>query len=170
MIRIDSPEPGEWTLRVGATRSREQDARGPHGYTWGVHGESPFGLELAPRAAAVGADTLTLQARLADPDKLTRSPRYAGTVAVPVISVADVITKRRDELDRIDLGGEPDTPDLYPSLAKLPLLEQTLVASGKPSLFDSTTSALTSAGGRRERPPSRHRYGERPRSRCRSPG
>ncbi|MGS0685624.1 S8 family serine peptidase [Nakamurella sp. GG22] len=141
VIRIDAPEPGEWTLRVGA-----RDAKGPHGYTWGVHGESPFGLQIAPPAKSVGAGKLTLRARLDDPDKLTRSPRFSGTVAVPLISIDDVITKHRDELDRVDLRDKPDTPDLDPNLAKLPLLEQALVGSGKPSLFDSSTSALNFRG------------------------
>jgi subtilisin family serine protease len=141
MIRIDGPDPGEWTLRVGAG-----DEKGPHGYTWGVHAESPIGLEITPPTRTTGAGKLIVGARLVDPDQLTRSPRFTGTAVVPLISIDDVIIKHRDELARIDLDGKPDTPDLDPGLAKLPLLEQALVASGKPSLFPTRTSALNFRG------------------------
>ncbi len=141
VIRIDTPEPGEWTLRVTAG-----DAKGTLGYTWGVHGESPFGLRLAPPVKPTGQTKLEIGAQLDDPKGLARTARFAGSVAVPTVSISDLLDKYRDQLDRIDFVTKPDSPDTDPNLTKLSVLDQLLVAAGKPSVFQTQSARIAFRG------------------------
>ncbi len=144
VLRVDTPEPGEWQLRVGAGK-----ARGTVGYTWGAHGDSPVGVVVEPPPAPVGQFTFTVGARLVDPGRHARSPRFTGRATVPTVSVDDIVNKNREALDRLKVRGfKPDTPDVDPALAKLPLLDLQRVAKGEPSVFESAAVKVAFTGRR----------------------
>ena len=140
-MRIAGPEPGSWQVRVDAG-----DIKGPSGYTWGVHGESPFGLRLTPPTTAVGQRQLEVLVKLDDPSGLAQKVRFTGRASTPAVSVDDLIAKHLDALQRIKLRLKPDTPVLDKNLAKLPILDLQLKAKGKPSLFESNVQKLRFAG------------------------
>ena len=106
-------------------------------------------MVVEPPPAPVGQLTFTVGARLVDPGRHARSPRFTGRATVPTVSVDDVVAKNREALDRLKVRGlKPDTPDVDPALAKLPLLDLQRVAKGEPSVFESAAVKVAFTGRR----------------------
>ncbi len=141
VMRLASPEPGLWQLRVSAG-----DTKGQAGYTWGVHGETPFGLRLMPPTKPLGQRQHEVLVKLDDPSGLAQKARFAGRASTPAVSVDDLVAKNLEALKRIRLRSKPDTPALDPNVAKLAILDLQLTATGKPSLFESHVQKLRFAG------------------------
>ena len=148
-IRVDSPEPGEWTLHVSASTATQ---RGLHAYTWGVQGETALGLKVTPPGKPLGKKKLDFEAALVDPDKHVAASRFSTTARTPTVSVDDLLKKNAEALKKLKTKLKPDTPKLSPLLTRLPLLELQRAALGQPSLFVAAEQkvAVTGSGLKRK--------------------
>ncbi len=141
VMRVPTPAPGEWQVRVSAG-----DAKGPSGYTWGAHAETPIGLRLTAPAKTIGQQQFDVIVQLDDPSRLAQKVRFVGRASTPTISLDDIVAKNREALQRIKVRLKPDTPKIDPNFAKLPILDLQLMTKGEPSLFQSQVQKLHFAG------------------------
>lgn len=137
LLRVDDPEPGPWTVRVRAGRRK-----GRHGYTWGVHGDTPLGLAVVAPERPLGTKVLALHARLSDPDGVVRSSKLAGRAVLPAVTVDDLLKRFRRQLDALKVDLKPDAPDVDANLTKLGVLDLRTVARGGKSLFETRSQEV----------------------------
>ena len=143
-FRIESPEAGEWQLRVeGSRRSRPGMAT----YTWGAYGATPVGLRVVLPKKLLGERVIQAMITMRAPVRAIGSRQFSGTGTAPRTALKSLLEKHAARLQEIRLPFDPDKPASDPNLYRLAALDSQLRQAGKPSLFEKTEQRLRIAGG-----------------------
>ncbi len=138
-FRIESPEVGEWRLRVEASKKNQKSAVA---YTWGVYGTTPVGLRIVLPKQILGAKSVQTMIILLAPIRAISSARFSGIGTAPKTDLKSLLKKYAGQLKEIKLPFDPDKPASDPNLYCLAALDSRLNADGKPSLFETTEHKL----------------------------
>jgi serine protease AprX len=141
-FRIESPEIGEWQLRVETSRKNESRIAV---YTWGAYGTTPIGLRVVLPKRIVGARSIQAKLALQAAPRTIDRAQFNGVFASPKVSLTALLEKHARQLKDIKLVFDPDKPN-EPSLYRLAALEIQLQARGRPSLFEVTEQTLQISG------------------------
>ena len=142
-FRIESPEVGEWQLRVEASKKNQ---KGTVAYTWGVYGTTPVRLRVVLPKQILGAKSIQMMITLHAPIRAVGSVQFSGIGTAPTTDLKSLLEKYARQLKEIELPFDPDMPASDPSLYCLTALDSRLNAAGKPSLFETTEQKLKSSG------------------------
>jgi serine protease AprX len=142
-FRIESPEVGEWQLRVDATK---KDQPGIAAYTWGVYGTTPVGIRVVLPKLILGAKSIQAMLTLKAPTRAILSAQFSGTGTSPKTSLKSLLEKYAEQLKEIKLPFDPDKPASDPNLYRLAALNSQLSAGGKASLFETNEQKLKVSG------------------------
>jgi hypothetical protein len=137
-FRIQSPEVGEWQLRVVVAKNLDS---GVAAYTWGVYGTTPVRARVVLPRRILGAKSIQAMLTLQAPARVVVSSKFSGAGVSPKASLKALLEQHASELKEIKLPFDPDKPT-DPDLYRLAALDHQLVAQGKPSLFATTVLAL----------------------------
>ena len=142
-FRIESPEAGEWQLRVEGSR---QSRAGMAAYTWGVYGATPVGLRVVLPKKRLGERVIDAMLTMRAPIRTIGSRQFSGTGTGPRTALKSLLEKHAARLPEIKLPFDPDKP-ADANLYRLAALDSQLRQAGKPSLFEKTEQRLRVAGG-----------------------
>ena len=137
-FRIESPEVGEWQLRVEPSKKNRATAA----YTWGVYGTTPVGLRVVLPKRILGAKSIQTMITLRAPVRAIGSSQFTGVGTAPKTDIKLLLEKHAGQLKDIKLSFDPDKPAGDANLYRLVALDSKLVAAGKPSFFETTEQKL----------------------------
>jgi hypothetical protein len=142
-FRIESPEVGEWQLRVEATKKAQS---GIAAYTWGVYGATPVGLRVVLPKRILGAKSIQAMPTIQAPIRSIAKSQFSGIGTAPKTALKSLLEKYAGRLKEIKLPFDPDKPASDPNFYRLAALDSELNAAGEPSLFETTEQKLYFTG------------------------
>jgi subtilisin family serine protease len=135
IFKISDPAPGRWKIQVKT--QGENHLR----FTAGAFVNSPLKLAVTVNSLHIAPNLpVSVISRIIDNGRPIRTFTTTNTITAPTMSLAATVDKYKRDLDKINLDAATLKEFNDPTIAKLAILQNTMMKAGKPDIFTHTTT------------------------------